>query len=190
MRFFQEKDVNSYFRALSVCTGILLISIVFYFYSKEGLKSSLAASYYNIGVGSTVSINQFGTCRRVTNNCSLNIFVPTNTSAEWNTFISKKPTCVTLANCSWVCPGSGGYLACNYAKVYSGSNCLGTMLGYRFCDDCSSDGSGTCYRVYGGSSYWKYGYSVATYGSCPCTSCNNKYCNYEMLPSVAQCTWQ
>jgi len=188
MQSYQLKN-NLYFKVFSLCGGILLVFAILHFFSMGILKSSLAASYYKVNAGSTVSINQFGTCRRVTNNCSSAIFVPTNTSAEWSSFINNKPSCVSLANCAWVCPGSGGYIACNYAKVYSGSNCSGSMLGYRFCDDCSSDGSGTCYRVYG-SLYWQNGYSVATIGSCPCTSCNNKFCNYEMAPYMAQCTWQ
>lgn len=59
-----------------------------------------AAQSYKVDAGNTTAINEWGICRRVTNAGGYpSVFVPTNTSAEWTTFISNKPSHVSLANC-------------------------------------------------------------------------------------------
>lgn len=49
---------------------------------------AVAAQYYSITPGATVQINEHGLCRNVTNNTGLSIFVPTNSSGEWNNFLN------------------------------------------------------------------------------------------------------
>ena len=47
-----------------------------------------AAQSYKVDAGNTTAINEWGICRRVTNAGGYpSVFVPTNTSAEWTTFI-------------------------------------------------------------------------------------------------------
>ena len=59
-----------------------------------------AAQYYQVGNTTTVTVNEWSTCSKVTNNCGPAIFVPTNTSAEWSTFITNKPACIGLGSCA------------------------------------------------------------------------------------------
>ena len=63
--------------------------------------SVFAAQYYAVPNWSTVTVNEWSTCKSVTNNCWPQIFVPTNTAAEWTNFINYKPACVTLGTCGY-----------------------------------------------------------------------------------------
>lgn len=194
-----ELDFKKIFYIFFFLTLLLIIGFIFNYFLNlfldiEPLWAVVVQDYYRVSKGSTVSINKWGICRRVTNNCTYDIFVPVKTSGEWNAFINYKPTCVSLANCSWVCPGSGGYLNCTFEAVYSYNGCSGTLLGYRFYSaPCSNNGSRTCYRIYG-SSYARVGNSRYIYGNSSCyygfSGCYNARYNYQLLPYVSTCTWQ
>lgn len=58
-----------------------------------------AAASYRAGVGQTVTVNEQGTCKKVTNSGSQDIFIPTNTSNEWSLFITNRPSYVLLNDC-------------------------------------------------------------------------------------------
>lgn len=67
-----------------------------------------AATSYNAQSSILVMIEEFSTCRNVTNNNAKDMFVPTNSSAEWNSFINNTPSNVTLSSC---CPSGFVYVA-------------------------------------------------------------------------------
>ena len=85
-----------------------------------------AASSYRVNSGDTVKIDEWGVCKKVTNNNSLDIFVPTNTDTEWADF-RNNASGVTLAGCSY-------YLFIT-ASTYNGN--LGGRSGAD--DKCNSD---------------------------------------------------
>jgi hypothetical protein len=66
-------------------------------------NTSDAAQSYQIASGATVSISEHGACRKVTNGYSAQpLFVPTNTPAEWSSFIAGAPSGIGLAACDSV----------------------------------------------------------------------------------------
>jgi len=85
-------------KSLNVLAGLIVFSITFY---------ATSASMYTVGVGATVTINEWGVCWKVTNNtCGASIMVPTNTAAEWASFYNNLATLIP-ANCASkaVCTG-------------------------------------------------------------------------------------
>lgn len=92
---------------------------------------SQAADSYSIAPGSTTKIDEHGVCRQVTNNAGATIFVPTRSSAEWQSFLNNF-TGATKAACPVACGGTsyGGY--CWYHGPTRGS-CV---------DACASRGGG------------------------------------------------
>lgn len=75
---------------------IALLSVVFLAVG----QNAFAIQSYKVNAGNTVNINEWGVCRRVTNAGGWPaVFIPTNSSAEWTTFISKKPSHISLNNC-------------------------------------------------------------------------------------------
>lgn len=100
---------------------IIVVSIVY-----------AATSYRVTGGGATTTINEWSMCKKVTNNNSLALFIPTGTSAEWSAFRSYAPS-VTLAECQKPCAGLslGGY--CWYAGTM-GASCDSTCTTHGSCD--------------------------------------------------------
>lgn len=76
-----------------------------------GFLTVYAATYYQVNYGATTTINEQGTCKRVTNNSGtgLAIFVPTNSSGEWEAFRTYPPSGVTLSSCETWYNGSWAY---------------------------------------------------------------------------------
>ncbi len=66
--------------------------------------SAFAAGEYYVANGATATIDELGTCKKVTNNSGAEIFVPTATANEWytggNSFIEHPPAGVMLSDCS------------------------------------------------------------------------------------------
>lgn len=98
-----------------------------------------AADSYQVPYGSTVTIDEHGECRQVTNNhaSGLATFVATKTANEWSTgagaFLNALPPGVSAATCPPTCSGAsvGGY--CWYLAAATGSGIS--------CDSvCSSHG--------------------------------------------------
>jgi hypothetical protein len=56
----------------------------------------MAATYYQTTVNSYTFINEHSVFKKVTNNCSNAIFIPTNTAAEWSSFYTNNPSCTTV----------------------------------------------------------------------------------------------
>lgn len=78
----------------SFCCG-LFISALFL-----GISAAYGAQSYRINTGATSTVDEHGTCQKVTNGCAKNILVPTNIPASWSAFRSNKPGCVTLGPCA------------------------------------------------------------------------------------------
>ncbi|MBI4451854.1 fibronectin type III domain-containing protein [Candidatus Woesearchaeota archaeon] len=111
-----------------------------------------AATNYGIVTSSYSIINEWGTCKRVTNNANKNLFIPTRTQNEWYIFLNKAPLSVLISSCTssapiglsasrgnsqialtWSAPASdGGAVITNY-RIYrstlSGSETLLTTIG-------------------------------------------------------------
>ncbi|MGZ3774496.1 MAG: hypothetical protein ACXVCY_11825 [Pseudobdellovibrionaceae bacterium] len=59
-----------------------------------------AADFYNVPTNGQSTVDEWGTCKIVNNNsCGLNIFIPTRSNAEWTSFYTSPPSCVTIASC-------------------------------------------------------------------------------------------
>ncbi|MFA6383792.1 MAG: hypothetical protein WCY10_00310, partial [Candidatus Omnitrophota bacterium] len=50
--------------------------------------------------GASLVIEKYGISKDVKNGCSSDIYVPTNTAAEWQAFINHVPSCVQVTNSS------------------------------------------------------------------------------------------
>lgn len=60
----------------------------------------LASSSYRVNHGTSQDINEFATCKKVSNaHASSDYFIPTNSSAEWSAFYNLPPTGVTIGTC-------------------------------------------------------------------------------------------
>ncbi len=83
--------------------------------------------YYEVSNGQTTKINECGSCKMVTNNSPLSIFVPTNTALEFTDFYNNLPPDVTATTCevtvtvplnaSILCCASKNY-SCNAGPQY------------------------------------------------------------------------
>src|SRR3989338_4118437 len=58
-----------------------------------------AATNYTTVQSSTTSIDEWGTCKKIINNAGKNIFIPTKTAAEWQSFINSPPSGITFEPC-------------------------------------------------------------------------------------------
>ena len=63
------------------------------------LQTLFAQDYYRINNGNTQQINKFFPCKIVTNNCGTDIFVPTKTQGEWDSFVNNAPNGVSVFDC-------------------------------------------------------------------------------------------
>lgn len=63
----------------------------------------VAASSYRVNNGTNTDINEQGVCQNVANASGLDLFVPTNSAAEWLEFRTHPPTGVTLSACASAC---------------------------------------------------------------------------------------
>jgi len=79
---------------LGILFAMLIIGIVY------------AAESYKVNSGATSTIDEHGVCKKVTNNNSLAIFVPTKTAAEWTAFRTYASG-VTYAGCICAGPDTG-----------------------------------------------------------------------------------
>lgn len=78
----------------------LILSFIF--------NSASAASSYTISPTATQTIDEFGVCRRITNNSGSNsLYVPTSSSGEWSSFYSG-PGSATANSCLSCTPPWGG----------------------------------------------------------------------------------
>lgn len=94
---------------------LFFVIIAGYICAAQGAQS------YRVPVGGTVTINEFGSCQKVTNNCSRDFLVPTKISAQWAAFRDKKPVCASIAACFIATGGTisyaGGYTIHTFATV-------------------------------------------------------------------------
>ena len=69
-----------------------------------------ASDNFTVNHGTNQTITAHSTCQKVTNNSSTNlsVYVPTQTSAEWQSFRDNPPSGVTLASCSCTTPSYTG----------------------------------------------------------------------------------
>ena len=60
----------------------------------------LAADYWRVNDGAAVTeIDEQGLCRDVDNDCGSDLFIPTKTYNEWNSFVIHYPAGVVLTTC-------------------------------------------------------------------------------------------
>ncbi|MEY4615195.1 MAG: Synechococcus phage [Pseudomonadota bacterium] len=77
---------------------IFLISLLQMAFPNKTFACTLNS--YNLANGATQDINECNICARVTNNVGAALFIPTKTTAEWQAFLTNKPSGVTLG-CCW-----------------------------------------------------------------------------------------
>jgi hypothetical protein len=63
-----------------------------------------ATEGYDVAVGATATITEFGVCKNVTNNSSNTLWIPTFRAAEWSSFYTN-PGQATIAPCAAACAG-------------------------------------------------------------------------------------
>lgn len=124
-----------------ILSGIIIVFAI-------GLIVVEAASYfYQSNPGSTVTIDEHGTCKKVQNTGAKTYFVPTKTVAEWTAFQNADAylTDVNLGTCggTWVLQGSGcipcdgscsatcGGPVCTGAEAGSACSTIGSTLSCR-----------------------------------------------------------
>lgn len=110
-------------------------------------QTAQAAESYTVSSGSTITINEHGLCRRVNNpHPSQSIWVPTKSSAEWNSFIAS-PGIGTVSNClSCTLPWGGSITHGSSTTAYSSALPAGPCSGVsqsRTCTDGVLSGSFT-----------------------------------------------
>jgi|TARA_Y100000310_G_scaffold75749_1_gene72113 hypothetical protein len=131
-----------------------------------------AATNYGVITSTDSSIDEWGTCRKVINNLEKNLFIPTRTQAEWQSFFDNPPLGILLENCvasgptglsasagnsqislSWSAPSSDGGAAITNYKIYrgtsSGSEALLTTIGnlLSYSDPGLANGQSYYYQV-------------------------------------------
>ena len=127
-------------RGNSIILFIVFVLVVF----PESVKS---ASNHSIAPLSTKKIEEFGVCKRVTNNhAAHNLWVPTSTNTEWSSFYSK-PGSASVSDClSCSLPWGGSIAHGASVTAYSTSLPTGPCSSFaetRSCDDGSLSGSYT-----------------------------------------------
>ncbi len=116
--------------------------------------SSLAANSYAVGNSATVTVDEHGVCKKITNNhaSGASIMVPTKSASEWHTggssFLQNLPAGVSSADCAPPCPTgtvvgphcwfAGGTLQ-NCDTVCGGQGMVCDLVGIR--DYAGSNGS-------------------------------------------------
>ncbi len=87
----------------------------------------------NSVVDQEIDIDSGGTKKCITNNSGRDIFIPTNTAAEWTAFENNTPAGVSVADCCTI----------NYYRTTGGLCCQSPTIG--FCaSQCASSCSGSC----------------------------------------------
>jgi len=179
-----------FFTKLSLFIIIALTFFVFWNIDKV-LAINNCNDGWQIAVGQTKQINCHGVCKKVTNNCSKTIFVPTRTSSEWAEFRSNKPGCVSLSNCctdecssgqtDYRC--SGDWVQKRTCGNYDADSCLewSSWSNYENCSSkptdcgygtCSSDERPSWYCSNGSCKYsCSYDSSCQSGGPWQCTTC-------------------
>ena len=100
---------KKFLKSLMIATFIFLIAVILV---------DAAQQYYRVNNGASTDINEWSVCKKVTNNTGKDIFVPTNTSNEWNLFRTYYPTGISLGNC-----GGGGGCTCPDGWWYCAPQC-------------------------------------------------------------------
>jgi len=121
-----------------------------------------AAQYYRVNNGASIDINEWSVCKKVTNNTGKDIFVPTNTSNEWNQFRTYFPSGISLGTCGGgggcTCPS--GWWYCDPMCCYGECGCNVSCLQGKCSSWCASFGgvsqncsgaAGTCKCLWGQS---------------------------------------
>ncbi len=106
--------------------------------------SSSADPIFRVNNGSSLSINKFSNCKRITNASGKDLMIPTNTTTEWSQFLSGLPTGVTAVTCCG-CPDAS-YVAIGTACT-GGAWCTGTYNGSSYMitpSGCTNSATPTC----------------------------------------------
>jgi len=139
----------------------------------------LAATSYKVDSGATATIDEWDVCKKVTNNNSLAIFVPTNTSDEWAAF-RNNATGVSLAECGYYCDEDGDG---HYAETIA-DTCPSGRESTTAGDDCD-DSCATCYPGSTAYTYSPDGKDQDCDGQVDETSTVTKISGYD-----SSCNWK
>ena len=142
----------------------LLLFFIFLFNSQKIFAINNWGEGYNIKGNQTLDVCVSNlSCYRVTNsNSSYSIFVPTKTISEWNTFISNKPSYISINSCS--CASSAN--SCGQIS-YGTYNCSGVCSATTPANP-SGYGS-TCYSAYNDCGQRNTG-TIGCSGACSATT--------------------
>lgn len=90
-----------------------------------------AATSYQITNGTNQDIDEHGTCKNVGNYHATGnaLFVPTNTSTEWSTFVANPPSGVTVMDCGGctIAPGSQNFTTAGSFSFTVPTPCYNTL---------------------------------------------------------------
>lgn len=118
---------NLYLIGTLTLFGVLLlrmknVMILLFVFSLSFIHVAKANTSYSVLAGQTITIDEHGICKKITNSGSRNIFVPTKSISEWSSFLSNSPTGINLSNCSISC---GSFQSNKYC---SSTNAIETVL--------------------------------------------------------------
>lgn len=86
-------------RNLIILSVSILLAVTFSFLVYASvLCPSGAICYKIVKSGGSQEINLFGADKLVTNNCTNDLFIPTNTSGEWSGFYNNPPSCASASS--------------------------------------------------------------------------------------------
>ena len=122
--FFQNKKLK--IARYTVFIAVFIFAIISIVY---------AAASYRVNSGATTEIDEWDVCKKVTNNNSLDIFVPVNTDTEWADF-RNNASGVTLDECGYYCDEDGDG---HYSTTLSSSCPSGRQSSNKGDDCCDSD---------------------------------------------------
>lgn len=154
-----------------------IFSATILFFLAMATISFAASTYYQVNNTQNSTVNEWGTCKRVTNNTGKSLFIPTKTAAEWNAFVSNKPSSVTLGTCTCSLPWGGtlndgssvaayqsNSVSCGGTCASQTRTCSGNILSGSYAySTCSVAACASCSLPWGGT--LAHGSSVTAYQS-------------------------
>lgn len=72
-----------------------------------------SAQGYTLGANASLSVNEYGVCKTITNASSASHFIATGQSADWSSFVANTPAGITLSNCVTTDWSSGAWSVCS-----------------------------------------------------------------------------
>jgi hypothetical protein len=142
------------------------------------------ANAASINHGATNEVNAHSVCRNVSNNSGGNLFIPTNSAAEWQSFYNNPPAGVSLGGCVSHCTGTpwgtvnhgssvtawNAWSSCGGCASQTRTCSMGTLSGTYVATSCNNASCAACSLPWGGSI--AHGASVTAWNtSASCGGC-------------------